>query len=143
MYPARFIQYVNFPSIPTEILQSISTNINDYQFESGSYWTDQHNQILNNWCQANICNSMYFAFQCFSDSVGLHKDHETQIKLNYIITTGGNQVITEFLANDKTTKLAEYQIEPHRWHLFQANVYHCVQGIEPGQTRFAITARVF
>lgn len=143
MYPARFVQYVNLPDIPQDILQSISVDPQHYEFDHGSYWTDQHNQALNAWAQKNICTDMYFAFQCFTNSVNMHKDLGTQIKLNYIVQPGGTQVVTEFYGDDQTTKLDQYIIEPGRWHLFRANVNHCVRGIEPGQVRFAITARVF
>jgi hypothetical protein len=143
MYAARFVQYLSLPLIPSNILERVSLDPKDYDLNNGSYWTDQHNHLINAWCQQNICPDMYFAFQCFTGPVDLHQDTGTQIKLNYVLSTGGNQVATEFYADDRTTLLDSHIIEPNRWHMFRANVYHCVRGIETGQTRFAITARVF
>jgi hypothetical protein len=143
MYPSRFIQYLNLPSVPTEILKNISTNPADYKFESGSYWTDQHNQKINEWCQQHISAEMYFAFQCFDTDVDLHQDIGTEIKLNYLINTGGDQVSTEFYNSDRTTLLAQYTIDSHRWHIFRANVPHRVCNLQPNCVRFAITGRVF
>jgi hypothetical protein len=143
MYPARFVQYLNLPAIPDHIVNAISTRSADYVFAPGSYWTDQHNQQLNNWCQQHICADMYFAFQCFEQDVELHRDVDTQIKLNYIITTGGDQVVTEFYQDDATTCLDQVIIQPNRWHVFRANMLHRVCNIQPNQTRFAVTARAF
>ena len=143
MYPTRFIQYVNLPKIPNHILANISSDPANYKFNSGTYWTDQHNQELNAWCQQNICAEMYFAFQCFTELVPCHRDVVTQIKLNYIISPGGNNTITKFYSADQNTLVDQYCIEPYRWHIFQANVPHSVDGIEPGHVRFAVTARVF
>lgn len=143
MYPKRFVQYLNLPELPKHIVDTVSLQRQDYEFGAGGYWTDQHNQLINQWCQQHICSSAYFAFQCFVNDVDLHRDSGTQVKLNYVLSTGGDQVYTEFYNDDGVTQIDKIIIEPRRWHLFQANVLHRVSGIEPGHTRFAITTRMF
>ena len=143
MYPEKFVQYLTLPCLPQHLVDTVSLQRQDYEFGSGGYWTDQHNQLINAWCQQHICDTMYFAFQCFDQDVELHRDVGTQIKLNYVLSTGGSGVVTEFYDDDEITRLDHVIIQPHRWHLLKANVKHRVCNIESGQTRFAITARVF
>jgi hypothetical protein len=72
----------------------------------------------------------------------LHKD-PMDLKLNYVINSGGEKVVTRFWANNKKDLLAEYVIEPHRWHIFKSDTFHSVHGIEKNQTRFSISTKIF
>ena len=149
MYTPRYIQYVNFPPIPKELLDRINRDFAQYckepgRFNSDTYWwSDSFNEEINQWCQQNICADMYFAFQVATGNMVPHKDSGTKIKINYVIDTGGLNVLTEFFDDDFTTKLASYCIEPHRWHIFKADTAHQVINIEPGKVRFSITGRIF
>jgi hypothetical protein len=54
MYQPRFIQYLNLPPIPNEILASIPQDFALYQGQKtkqfGAYlWSDAHNEQLNQW----------------------------------------------------------------------------------------------
>lgn len=147
MYKSRYIQYFNFPKVPTHIIESIKLDPNFYtkKISHGNYnWTDQYNEELNAWGQENICADMYFAFQFFERPNIIHTDTGTHTKLNYVISTGGPNVLTHFYDDDRSTILDTYHIEPFRWHIFKADTFHSVPGpFEPGQIRFAITAKIF
>ena len=150
MYIDQYIQYVNFPQPPKDLIDSISLNLSNYKnARPGSsnpdtyFWTDEHNQEINQWGKKNICDELYFAFQFMTGFSQLHKDSDSKTKINYLITLGGSNVVTEFYDDTKETKLMEYRIEANRWHLFKADVFHQVSGIEPGNFRFAITAKIF
>lgn len=145
MYPQRYIQYLNFPRIPQEMLDKLCIDPNSYQrtisYESYQ-WSDEFNQEIDAWGKKNICENMYFAFQMMYADVPLHRDDGTLTKLNYVVNSGGSNVVTEFY-NDNNELLDSYCIEPHRWHIFKADTLHCVKNIQPGQVRFSITARIF
>ena len=147
MYESRYIQYFNLPKVPDYIIDAIKLDPNYYtkKISSGNYnWTDQYNDELNRWAQENICADMYFAFQFFEGPNIIHKDTSTHTKLNYVISTGGPNVLTEFYADDRSTILGTYCIEPFRWHVLKADTFHRVLGpFEPNQLRFAITAKMF
>lgn len=154
MYETRYIQYLNLPAVPEAILAKIPTDANSYtdfsrivipngRNKDRYRWTDIDNQDLDQWCKLNICADMYYAFQFMIGDSRLHKDIGTLTKINYVIDTGGQDVLTEFFADDETTQLASYKIQAHRWHIFKSDTYHRVVNVEPGQTRFAITARIF
>jgi hypothetical protein len=148
VYLPRYIQYLNLPQIPKEIFDTIPTDFSlyesKYKAKIDTYmWTDSHNQQLNEWCQTNICPDMYFAFQIITGDMGMHKDIGTRVKINYLVQTGGDNVLTEFFDDDQTTQLASYTIDAHRWHILKADTYHGVTNVAPGQVRFSITGRIF
>jgi hypothetical protein len=156
MYSTQYIRYLNFPPIPSSIIESINPTIllesfkqdvkehkkNPSMYETYT-WTDESNAELNAWCQDNICADMYYAFQIITGILPIHKDNGTKIKLNYIVIPGGANVITEFYNDDLTTKLASYSILANKWHVFKADTYHSVSNIDPDQIRLGITARIF
>ena len=150
MYQPRFIQYLSLPPLPDNLISEISLDPADYTLRAHGpgnletyIWTDDHNKKLDAWCKQNICPDMYFAFQILHTSNNIHKDNGTTVKLNYVMSTGGSNVLTEFYDDDKTTLLDSYHIEPHRWHILKVNTYHRVINLEPGQFRFAVTSRIF
>lgn len=160
-------RYLNLPHIPKHIINNISkfyanpTNISIARDSASEYvkpndpdnpdnipyaWTDLNNEILNEWCQNNICEDMYFAFQIIQGKNGnlkMHKDKGTRQKLIYLVETGGENVVTNFYDDDKKTKKQSIVIEPNRWHIMDVTQFHEVCGIEKNKTRLSITGRVF
>lgn len=149
MYKPRYVQYINLPQIPIDIIQSSIANIPNYlsneSIKRGSsyIWTDYQNAKLDSWCKHNICKDMYFAFQVMTADVQIHKDVGTKTKFCYILKTGGDNVITSFYDDDKTTLLDSYCIVPEQWHILKVDTYHGVTNIHPGEIRFSITAKIF
>ena len=62
-------------------------------------------------------------------------------KLTYLMATGGENVVTSFWTDDAKTKVAEYVIQPNRWHLFQCDKVHSVDGITG--IRWGVSSHVF
>lgn len=148
MLPPEYIRYLNVPKFPQQIIDSATRDFSLYERKVDSrfdtyMWTDSFNEQINQWCQSNICSNMYFAFQIITGDLAMHKDRGTKIKMNYLIQTGGDDVLTEFFDDDQQTKLASYNIVADRWHIFKADTYHSVTNIAPGQVRFSITGRIF
>ena len=141
-----FIKFINLPTIPEDLLARIPREFSDYKPKVNYFtfnWSESHNEELNVWCKENISPSLYFAFMLTKGDLLVHKDVGTVIKLNYVINPGGGNVVTKFWDNNKKNILAEYEIEPHKWHIFKADTFHSVHGIEKNQTRFSVTARIF
>lgn len=143
-----FVRYLNLPPIPDQIISNLNQSFDQYQakaeyFDGIYMWSDSFNKEINKWCQQNICDSMYFAFQIINGHLPIHKDINTLVKLNYIISTGGDEVVTNFWGDDQATLLASYKIQPHRWHILKADTYHNVDNVQPNRIRFSITGRVF
>jgi hypothetical protein len=144
MYKSRYIQYVNLPSVPEEIIQSLPVDIDVYEkhTQQNYHWTDSFNEKLNAWAQENISQEIYFAFQLMTGDLPPHKDIGTLTKFVYILNTGGSNVVTKFW-DDDFNLLDEYIIEPQRWHILKADTYHSVEGIEADKFRWSVTARIF
>ncbi len=69
-----------------------------------------------------------------------HIDYGRKYAINYIIDTGGDNVITYWTKDDKSTILKEVVIESHRWHILHVNpVWHGVKGIKLGRLRSIIS----
>ena len=142
------IRYLNLPKIPNEILDSLNYNFDQYSFKAtylnGAYkWSDDFSQQVDTWCKQNICDTMHWGFQFMNNDIIAHKDVGTEVKLTYLIDTGGSNVKTNFFEDDKTTMTHSFVIPTHQWHILHASRYHSVEGIESGHTRFSLTGRVF
>jgi hypothetical protein len=146
MYEPRWLQYIDLPPIPEALIKELDQNFDAFapksQYEN-YVWSDSFNHQINDWCQKNICQNMYWGFQIMQGDVPKHKDVGTQTKFIYLITSGGDQVHTRFWADDGETQLADYVTECGRWHLLKADTMHSVEGIQPKSVRFSVTGRVF
>lgn len=166
-YPKHtFCRYLNLPKVPDELIREIMNSYFDINEmaaaskikksfkttlsgkEYPSYaWSDENNKKINEWCQKNICEDMYFAFQMIqADENGyfdMHRDYPVRQKLVYLIEPGGGTPMTTFYDEDRQTVLQSISIETHRWHVMDVSAWHEVTGLEPGTVRFAIASRLF
>lgn len=70
----------------------------------------------------------------------IHYDYGRKWAINYIITTGGDKVITTWYNDEKETILHKQEIEPFRWHIIKVKpTLHGVEGIRPGLLRTIIS----
>ena len=141
-----FIKYINLPPIPESLLNNIPNEISEYKVKVNYFtfnWSESNNQELNSWGRENISQDLYFAYMLIKGDLVLHKDVGTTLKLNYVINPGGSRVITRFWDDNKKDIAAEYEIVPHRWHIFKADRFHSVHGIEKNNLRLSITAQLF
>ena len=146
MYPYQYYRYINLPRVPNEIVGKIKIDPAEYNgvLRGESYkWSDDFNQEVNDWCQKNICNDVYFAFQMMTTDHHIHRDKGTKTKFIYLLDTGGDSVVTNFYDDDQTTIVDSVVLEPHRWCILKVDSYHSVAGVENGKTRFAITGKIF
>lgn len=142
------IRFLNLPKIPDYIVANLNRQFDQYtkkvQYLDGAYvWSDDWSELINEWCKNNICSTMHWGFQIMSADIPMHKDTGTETKLIYLIEPGGANVVTNFYKDDKHTVTHSYVIPTNQWHVLRANAYHSVDGIEPGQTRFSLTGRIF
>lgn len=146
-YPPSYVRYLNLPKIPGEIMAKINFNFEEYdrksRYRNGGFWSDSFNEEINKWCQENVCDSIYYAFQVFPKDLHIHKDTGTKTKLIYLLQEGGSNVVTTWYDEDQTTVLQSVRIPLHTWVLFKADAFHGVTGVEEGMIRSAITGRVF
>ena len=153
----NYYRYINLPTIPDTILSQLNYNFSEYQgpdanapghqwtsnLQHGYMWSDSFNQEINSWCQKNICDKIYWAFQIITKDLAAHIDFNTKTKFCYLLSTGGNNVATNF-HDDLGNQIVDcVELELHRWHILKVDSFHSVTGIEPGKVRFAVTGKIF
>ena len=142
-----FIKKISsFPKIPRDIYEKINFDVSLYQNKSvggtnlNYVWSDDFNESVNKWCQQNIIDGLYYAFQVATHDMPLHKDKNSTVKLIYVLDTGGENVLTSFY-NEQQLLLHSLKLEKNCWYLLKTDVWHDVKGII--SPRFSICATVF
>lgn len=149
MYPYKYYRYINLPLIPQSVVATMEMNFDKYEKrDAGRHgdtykWSDSFNTEINKWCQENICNEMWWAFQFIKGDLGIHQDVVTKYKFVYLLDTGGDDVITEWFNDDKTEVVDSVVLEPLRWHILKVDTWHSVRGVKEGSTRYSVTSRLF
>jgi hypothetical protein len=131
------------------VIQGINPNFDSYEKkDAGRHgniytWSDSFNQEVNDWCQRNICDEMWWGFQIIRGDLVPHIDNVTKSKLTYLVSLGGEKVVTDWYKDDKTTVVDSVIFESHRWHMIKVDEYHGVKNVQPGLIRLSITGRIF
>lgn len=142
-------RYMNLPKIPNDVLSKINPDLDQYSVTVSNtpnyMWTDDFNEDINQWCKANICDSMYWAFQMIRPpEMQIHKDRTTTHKFLYVLDTGGDHVETKYYDEHDPFRVVETLIIPaHQWCILKVDCYHSVHNIDPGRVRMAVTGRIF
>lgn len=144
-HPTSCITYLDFlPAIPEELLvDCYSKETSKIGFNDGAYYRWSITKDLENWLADNICSvRSRMGCQTMESYVPPHTDTRNWA-INYIINTGGD-VTTSFhiepgsplvIGADKRRHIdnvqlyESYKLEPHRWHLLNTHVLHCISGI--------------
>jgi hypothetical protein len=77
-------------------------------------------------------------YQIIKKGISTHKDVGRKIIYNYILDAGGDQVYTNFYAEDKTTELFSVKIPAHTWHKMDVSFFHNVVGIETPRVAISV-----
>jgi hypothetical protein len=155
-----FIKKLFLPRIPDELIPNIYqsiTNGTDMTYdgpnirlkeEFGSYygWYKPSDDVQQ-WFSTNITPEIYFGIQVIKERMPIHRDFGptpesmTELKFNYILDTGGDNVVTNYYDKDKNL-IQSYILEPHIWYILNVRELHNVDNIELGRSRISITGRL-
>jgi hypothetical protein len=70
----------------------------------------------------------------------IHFDYGRNYAINYVLDTGGSDVITSWYEDDKTTIVDQVEIEQSKWHIIKVKpTLHGVEGIKVGRMRVIIS----
>ena len=142
-----YITYLNFPSIPKYLIEPIQDVLKGpFTYDAGYFKSRNVGKDLEFWLQTIFPYKISALYQVSNYTLPIHIDVGIDAKvedrifaINYILESGGDQVVTDIYAHDKTTVLQSTKIEAHRWHYLPTYKYHGLTGLTPDCDRVSIS----
>jgi len=138
------LEYLDSPTIPDEWLPSLE-QIKELPPYSPPE-LEKHNlyylrqvkderiiELLQPYFDFDIRGHIFYQF--IGPKLGIHTDFGRKTAINYIINTGGENVITKWFSG--TEIIHQEIIVEKKWHKIVVNINHCVENIT--SDRYAIT----
>lgn len=142
-----YIQWLNIPKIPDDLLDRLPRDFNMYEkltsYENVFYRSDSFIDEIRAWCETNVSDTVNWGFQIITGDAPKHRDLRVNVKFHYVIETGGQQVYTHFWKEDGSNIKKSIMIPRNKWHILKVDELHSVQGITDGMTRFSLTGKIF
>ena len=145
------IKKILLPPIPQHVIDavfdSMATGENKaFEDENKKYKLDFYswipgNEIVQQWCNKNISPDIYWGIQVITKDMPIHKDLGTESKFNYIINSGGPNVITNYYNNDEEL-IESCCCDINTWYILNTKVKHDVKNIILGEARISIAGRI-
>ena len=135
------------PDVPQELINSLEEiesfeNVFPYPESRHTYASYKVPRILQNYLQEFFDYPVIVRYQIIRKNLPIHVDVGIKgIKYNYILDTGGENVLTKFWdsVDNPGKKLFEVKIKQRFWHYLNIETPHSVVGVE--QPRISITVR--
>jgi hypothetical protein len=139
----NYIEYINFPSIPNELLDPIeniinSTRINSIVKQDFFQGRPVSNQ-LQDWLEKNLSFNFVAQYQIIYSGIPIHKDMgNRKLAYNYLLVLGGSNVKTVIF--DDSKKILQSEILPLRtWHSIKTDMFHGVFGLQKDNPRVSLS----
>jgi hypothetical protein len=143
----KYIQYLDLPSVPKHLIKSVDEIValpqklmtevpNEYQNVFNTRYVEPE---LDEWLKSIFDFPMFAQYQLIYNGIPVHKDKSNRlVAYNYLLATGGENVITTILSDDN--KLLQFEkLQLHRWHRIETGYFHGVHGISDGSIRCSIS----
>ena len=138
-----FVKEIALPEVPVDILdiarQQAINWVESVKGTNKMYRWIPANPIVDKWCKENICEYAQWAVQVLTGDLPKHIDESSQVKIQYLIETGGNNVISKSYKNDYVVH--SVVCDTNKWYILQTNEFHGVYGVT--DVRIALAARLF
>jgi hypothetical protein len=139
----NYIEYINFPSLPNELLDPIeniinSTRINSIVKQDFFQGRPVSNQ-LQDWLEKNLSFNFVAQYQIIYSGIPIHKDMgNRKLAYNYLLVLGGSNVKTVIF--DDSKKILQSEILPLRtWHSIKTDMFHGVFGLQKDNPRVSLS----
>lgn len=134
-------EYLNLPPVPSEYINDVYYAIqHNPNIFAKKFFTDY--KIFDATQQLKDFTAKIFDFehvtrvQVLTYHIPIHRDINRDQAYNYIIETGGDNVLTCFYTNEFLV-LDKINIKVNQWHRIDTQIYHSVENIST--TRIALT----
>jgi hypothetical protein len=148
-----FIDYIDLPKIPVELLEHPSDIISRGSIPIGN--PDKPGFIINpnfpiqrklinkplkEWLYSVFNYQVTVQYLLLNSNSSIHKDPKTRPQAyNYVIDTGGPNVVTTVYDEDKSTVLKSLTVPAKTWYCLDTGRYHGVTGIEENTWRILLS----
>jgi len=129
----KYINYLNFPNIPEDLLESIEDIINKPRGDSivtQDYFQSRPiSHKLQDWLEKNLSFEFVAQYQVIYTGIPIHKDQgNRKLAYNYLLAQGGNNVKTVIFDDNK--KILQTETLPIKtWHSIKTDMFHGVFGL--------------
>ena len=138
----QHIQYLDWPPIPEHLIPSVTDIMQMPIVKSWGplfFIRNIQQEELKTWLGSLMDNCLQPIYQSIHHDLPIHTDAGPRlVAYNYILDTGGTNVVTSVF-NDDNECLQSEILEVRRWHRITTNKPHNVKGLEKGRTRLAIS----
>ena len=146
-----YIDYIDLPNIPEELLESYTDILNKPSLPINNYSGNplpaimksiQRREVSNNlieWLQTILEFPVRAQYLILSTNAPIHKDPKRRPQAyNYIINAGGDNVVTT-IYSDNFVVLKSLVIPEKTWHYLDTGRFHSVRGISKDQYRIVLS----
>jgi hypothetical protein len=151
-----YIDYINFPNVPEELLESTNDilgketrSVNTYEGDTlpissghkhaGSITRKEISRDLKKWLQSVCSFPVDARYLILTSDAPIHRDPKYRPQAyNYIIQAGGNNVATT-VYNDDFKILKSLVIPEKTWYCLNTEKLHGVQGILQNELRIVLS----
>lgn len=138
-----FTKEIKFPQIPNEIADIVRQQaIQWVEFDNiakENYGWIPANVIVDKWGKENICEYAQWAVQVLIADLPKHIDENSQVKIQYVLETGGKNVISKSYKNNYVVH--SMVCDANKWYILKTNEFHGVYGVT--DVRISLAARIF
>jgi hypothetical protein len=137
------IEYLNLPSIPDDLIESVDSIISktSYTFYSKNYILHSTSNELNDYLKTIFNFKFVSHYQIIKSEIPIHIDiNDRTTACNYLLAAGGNNVVTTIYDSNHCIIQSE-QIQIRKWHQLNTGKLHGVHGITGLRVGLTITPK--
>ena len=138
-----FVKEIKLPLVPTHIGDIVKRQaIQWVEYDNTSnenYGWIPANPAVEKWCKENICEYAQWAVQVLTGDLPKHIDENSQVKIQFLLDTGGENVISKSYKNDYIVH--SIVCDNNKWYILQTDEFHGVYGVTG--VRIALAARIY
>jgi hypothetical protein len=138
-----FAKEIKFPQIPNDIAdivrqQAIKWVEHDNTAKENYGWIPA-NTVVDKWCKENVCEYAQWAVQVLIADLPKHIDENSQVKIQFLLETGGKNVISKSYKNNYVVH--SIVCDADKWYILKTDEFHGVYGVTG--VRIALAAKIY
>ena len=138
-----FAKEIKFPRIPDEIADNVRQQaikwVEHDNVAKENYGWIPANTIVDKWGKENVCEYAQWAVQVLIADLPKHIDENSQVKIQFLLETGGKNVISKSYKNNYVVH--SIVCDADKWYILKTDEFHGVYGVTG--VRIALAAKIY